>query len=307
MNNRKNRLFLALIGGVLSTLSASGVSAEGVYREYFPRAQIDPSKGVMGDIGFSDTVQYWKDAQALEQHKNWIGDPANEWKLNWKHMDLDRSSDFHEGHAAVDDGEKYVKAMSRAEPSFLTCLGEGKTDLKGVAARYPKYDEKLGRIMTVESRVEHCAQTELWRKDVKQGSPINNAITMYVKAQSTGMPIQVDIQSKPVMEAYKRGEQLFYTKAGQFNLACASCHTPQGTMGQKLRGQVPTTPFGDAASFPLYRSPLGQVESLQQRFAICNRQSRTMSLKPGDPAYTDLEVFYTVLSNGYPVSVPAIR
>jgi sulfur-oxidizing protein SoxA len=269
--------------------------------------QIDPSQGVMGDMGFSDTVQYWKDAQTLDMHKSWIGDLANEWKLNVRFMDLDRASDFHEGHAAVDDGARYVKNMSKMEPEFLTCLGEGKTDLKGAAAKYPKYDEKLGRIMTVESRVEHCAKTALWREDIKQGSPTNNAITMYVKAQSTGMPVQMDIQSKPVMEAYKRGEQVFYTKAGQFNLACASCHTPQGTMGYKLRGQVPTTPFGDAAAFPLYRSPLGQVESLQQRFAICNKQSRTMSLKPGDPAYIDLEVFYTVLANGYPVSVPSMR
>ena len=27
----------------------------------------------------------------------------------------------------------------------------------------------------------------------------------------------------------------------------------------------------------------------------------------GDPAYVDLEVFMTVLSNGYPVSVPSAR
>jgi sulfur-oxidizing protein SoxA len=305
--SKKNRLLSTLIAGALSTLTAGGVSAEGIYREYFPSAQIDPSKGVMGDMGFSDTVKYWKDAQTLDMHKNWIGDLANEWKLNVRFMDLDRASDFHEGHAAVDDGARYVKNMSKMEPEFLTCLGEGKTDLKGAAAKYPKYDEKLGRIMTVESRVEHCAKTALWRPDIKQGSPINNAITMYVKAQSTGMPVQVDIQSKPVMEAYKRGEQVFYTKAGQLNLACASCHTPQGTMGQKLRGQVPTTPFGDAAAFPLYRSPLGEIESLHKRFAICNKQSRTMSLKPGDPAYIDLEVFYTVLANGYPVSVPSMR
>jgi sulfur-oxidizing protein SoxA len=34
---------------------------------------------------------------------------------------------------------------------------------------------------------------------------------------------------------------------------------------------------------------------------------RTQPLRPGDPAYVDLEVFMTVLSNGYPVSVPSAR
>jgi sulfur-oxidizing protein SoxA len=102
-------------------------------------------------------------------------------------------------------------------------------------------------------------------------------------------------------------KKLFYTKAGQYNFSCASCHTSSGLLGQRFRGQVPTTPFGDAAHFPTYRLALGDIESLQQRFMRCNLQSRTKALPPGDPAYTDLEVFYTVLSNDYPVSVPSAR
>jgi sulfur-oxidizing protein SoxA len=39
----------------------------------------------------------------------------------------------------------------------------------------------------------------------------------------------------------------------------------------------------------------------------CNQQSRTQGLPPGAPAYPDLEVLYTVLSNDYPVSVPSAR
>lgn len=302
-----HRLTLRALGlAALCAVATSGLAADaGVYREYYPRVDIDPSKGVAGDAGFGSTLQYWKDEKALEQNKGWIGNPEHEWKLNWKYMDFDRT-DMHPGYLVLEEGEKLFKLWTKREPEFLTCLGEGKTDLKGLAATYPKYDPKLKRIMTVEARVEHCAQTALW-ENFKQGSPVNNRISLYFKSLSAGMPIAVDIGAKEIMESYRRGEKLFYAKAGQYNFSCASCHTASGLLGQRFRGQVPTSPFGDAAHFPTYRLNLGDIESLQQRFMRCHQQARTKTLPPGDPAYNDLEVFYTVISNGYPVSVPSAR
>lgn len=299
----------ALALATLCTVAAHGQAADtGAYRETYPRVSIDPARGVAGgaDAEFGATLQYWQDEQALEQHRDWIGDPQHEWKLNWKFMDLDRSDDMHPGYLALDKGEKLFKFWAKREPSFRTCLGEGKTDLKGLAAGYPKYDPKLKKIMTVEGRIEHCAQTALW-ETFKQGSPENNLLSLYVRSLSANMPIKVDTGSPEIMAAYQRGEKIFYTKAGQYNFSCASCHTSTGLLGQRFRGQVPTSPFGDAAHFPTYRAGLGDIESLQQRFMRCNLQARTKGLPPGNPDYTDLEVFYTVLSNDYPVSVPSAR
>jgi len=298
----------------LALMSLFAVAAPGpaagadAYRETYPSAAIDPSRGIAGagDAGFGSTMQYWQDEKSLEHHRQWIGDPEHEWKLNWKFLDFDRSDDMHPGYLALEAGEKLFKLWAKREPAFRTCLGEGKTDLKGLAATYPKYDPKLKRIMTVESRVEHCAQTALW-ETFKQGSPANNQISLYFKSLSARAPIRVDTGSAEIMASYRRGEKLFYAKVGQSNFSCASCHTSTGLLGQRFRGQVPTTPFGDAAHFPTYRLALGDIESLQQRFMRCNMQARTKALPPGAPAYTDLEVFYTVLSNDYPVSVPSAR
>ncbi len=294
-----------LAAALLAGVGLGAAAAAEVYREHHPRAAIDPAQGAAGD--FSGTYGFWKDAAALERHRDWAGstDP-NAWKLNWKYPDLVDSGDVHAGHVAVDEGERFVRRAATREPGFLACLGEGQNGLKGVAAGYPKYDARLKRLMTVEARVEHCAKVELW-DDVRQGSPLNTKIAAYVKSQSAGQPIRVDLSAAPVMAAYRRGEQLFYTKVGQLNFACASCHTPGSIMGHKLRGEVPTTPFGDAAHFPTYRTPVGEMESLHQRFGRCLNQMRAQPLKPGDPAYVDLEVFYTVLSNGYPITVPSIR
>jgi len=296
---------------VARLVTAAGIAIAGAaladepHREVYPRAHIDPSRGVEGDVGFSDTIAYWRSPQALASRAAWVGDPQNQWKLNWKFMDLDRI-DLHPGHFAVDEGEAIVARFARRDERFVTCLGEGSRDLAGRAASYPKYDTALGRVVTAEDRIAHCAASVLNEK-IAHGSMTNTRISVWFKSLSAGTPIRVDLDDPRVAEAYRRGERLFYAKTGQLNFACASCHVPGSIMGHKLRGETPTTPFGDAAHYPTYRTPIGMLETLQQRFARCHGQMRTQALAPGDPAYTDLEVFMTVLSNGYPVSVPSAR
>jgi len=290
---------------VFLALAFGPASGDETYREYFPRTEIDPTKGVMGDTQYSGTIEYWKDEVALQRYIHWVGDSRNQWKLNWKFMDMEKD-DLHMGHLFLDKGEALVRELVRQHAEFARCLGNEQGELKGAAARHPQYDEKLGRIMTVESRVEYCAKTFAGR-DIGQGTPDNNAITMYVKSLSNGIPLQVDLQSKPIMTAYSRGERLYHARVGQLNHACASCHSPRGLMGHMLRGETPTTPFGDAAHYPNYRIQRGEIESLQQRFSICQRQASTFPLSPGDPAYLDLEIFLSVLSNGYPITVPTSR
>ena len=305
MSDHKRTPALAAAALALCALAAGNVLGEQAYRERYPDAKIDPAKGVEGDVGFSDTIQYWRTEADLERNAGLADKPAEQWKLNWKHMDLDRI-DLHPGHMAVDEGAALVKKLAARDPAFLTCLGGGSAELKGKAAAYPKFDAALGRIMTVEGRIEQCAKSVLG-EDLPQGKPANTGISVYFKSLSAGVPIKVDIGDAKVMEAYRRGEQSFYARTGQLNMACASCHVPGSIMGHKLRGETPTTPFGDTAHFPTYRTPVGALESIQERFARCHNQMRTQPLKPGDPAYTDLEVFMTVLSNGYPVSVPSAR
>ncbi|MEZ5618132.1 MAG: sulfur oxidation c-type cytochrome SoxA [Rhodocyclaceae bacterium] len=305
MSEHKRTPALAAAALAFCALAAGNVLGEQANRERYPDAKIDPAKGVEGDVGFSDTIQYWRTEADLERHAGMADKPDEQWKLNGKHMDLDRI-DLHPGHMAVDEGAALVKKLAARDAAFLTCLGEGTADLKGKAAAYPKFDAALGRIVTVEGRIEHCAKSVLG-EEIPQGKPANTKISVYFKSLSAGVPIKVDIGDGKVMEAYRRGEQSFYARTGQLNMACASCHVPGSIMGHKLRGETPTTPFGDTAHFPTYRTPVGALESIQERFARCHNQMRTHKLKPGDPAYTDLEVFMTVLSNGYPVSVPSAR
>lgn len=293
-----------LLAGLAMTAALGMAVAADESLEYFPRTPIDPAKGVEGDMEWSGTLPFWRDDQALAANAKLIGDHHEEWKLNMKF--IDHQEDMHPGTLDIDTAEKLLADWGKKHPRFLACLGEGKTDYTGLAATYPKFDAKLGKVMTIESRVQQCAQDELYI-NLPQGSLTNIRIAYYLKSKSAGMPVKVDISSKPIMESFKRGEDLFFKRAGQFGFSCASCHAPNGLLGKKLRGQTPSTPYGDYASYPAYLSGRGELTSLQQRFRICHVQMRTAPLRPGDPVYRDLEVLYAVMSNGAPIPGTSMR
>lgn len=171
----------------------------------YKRFEIDPKLGVAAD--FSGTYKHWKDPAAIEQFASIQTDTTNEWMMNGKNMDI-VEDDFHPGHLAVDEGEKLVNLWEHRESGFKACLGAGSSNLEGIAVNYPMYDKKLGKVVTLEARIEHCAKMVLWQ-NFKQGSPMNASIALYLKSLSDGLPIQIDVESGPMKEAYLRGETLF--------------------------------------------------------------------------------------------------
>ena len=268
------------------------------YREYDQMEDYLPH--VKGDMRLSGSYKHWKDPANLDWRM--AGSPEDNWKLNWKFMDPPFNASVHGGHFALDRGESIFKELNKKD-RFAACLGARKGSLKGLRARYPMYRPELKHVAGMEEMIEHCGAKE--GRVLQNGSYDNSAISVYVASHSNGMPININVTSSgPLKASYERGRKLFHTRAGRFNLACSSCHTKQ--IGLNLRGTVVTTPYGDAAHFPVYRTRY-QLQSLQLRFAECNLDARTQPLLPSSRAYTDLEVFITALTNGYPVSVPSER
>ena len=299
----KGKFITALMAMVL--VAPIGFAQEFDYR-YYPSIPIDPSLGVAGD--FTGTYQYWKDEAAIKKNAWMINDPEQNWKLNFKYLDVADADDFHPGVIAVEAGEALVKKWEKLKPGFINCLSSGTGKLRGVATGYPMYDKKLKRLMTLDGRVEYCSDKVLGKRFKQTKPPKENAnITTYIKSLSSGMPIAIDVSTGPMKAAYLRGEKLFYKRVGQLNFSCAGCHLPGSLMGFQLRGEVSNSPFGDMAHMPTYRGPAGEVETVHKRFMRCLKLQRSKPLPLGHPAYIDLEIFYTNLSNGYPIKVPSLR
>lgn len=285
-----------LLACALTAVTAA--AEESVYRELdYPIDNYLPK--VEGDMTLSGTYPLWKDRAKLDWRM--AGSPDENWRLNWKFMDPPFNSAVHGGHFALDRGEELYKALNR-DGRFAACLGASKGKLRGLRTRYPMYHKELKRVVGLEEVIERCAARH--NQVLQNGSYDNSAVSLYVASHSQGLPIRIDVSKGPMKEAFERGRILYHTKAGRLNFACSSCHTHN--VGQLVRGSHITTPYGDAAHFPVYRTKY-VLQSLQLRIAECNLDSGVQPLRPGSAAYTDIEVFLTALTNGYPVSVPSER
>lgn len=283
---------------LLAALLAGSTLAQDIpYREYEPFERYEPL--VSGDLSLSGSYQYWKDPVNLDFRM--AGNPDENWRLNWKFMDPPFNQAVHGGHFAVDRGERLFKQLN-VYGGFAGCLSDRSGNLKNLRAGYPRWRADLGRVAGLEEAIEHCGAKQ--GRVLQNGSYDNSAISIYLASLGNGQPINIDVSAGPMQASFERGRRLFHTKAGAFNFACASCHTHN--IGRRLRGNVITTVYGDAAHYPVYRTQY-MLQSLQLRFVECNLDTRTQPLRPGSQPYTDLEVFVTALTNGYPISVPAER
>jgi sulfur-oxidizing protein SoxA len=297
-----NSLTLALtLAGTLglSACASADKTADATYREYTPMFAYGSNPKASDDVKLTNTYQYWKDNAKIDPVR--ANSPTESWTVNWKYRDPPYDDSLHGGHVAQERGETLYKQLN-AKGEFAACMGAKNGNLKGLRLGYPRMDKEMGGIVGLEAKIESCAG----KQDMKlvNGSYDNSAVSVYITAFSAGMPLAIDVSKGPLKESFERGKKLFHTKTGWTNFSCATCHV--SLVGKNLRGQTPTTPYGDIAHWPTWRTK-DELQSLHVRFTECNRNGGTQPLKIGSPEYTDLEVFMTALSNGYPVVSPSQR
>jgi len=291
---KKTHFSLSVMALAACGYAATVLAAE-PYREYVWDVTSNPPAAA-GDAGHTNTYQFWKDRANLPAM---VG--TEEWKLNWKFRDRPGNDQMHGGDVAQDRGEEVYKKIN-VNNAFAACMGAADGNLKGLRLKYPRYDTDMKQVIGMEARIEYCSE-KLGTKLVN-GSYDNSAVSIYIATFSNGMPMAIDVTQGPLKESFERGNKAFNLKAGRMNLACASCHVHM--VGNTLRGQTPTTHYGDATHWPTWRGK-DELQSLHVRFTECDRNSGVQPLKIGSQSYTDIEVYLSALSNGYPMLVPSMR
>ncbi|GAC1342513.1 MAG: sulfur oxidation c-type cytochrome SoxA [Acetobacteraceae bacterium] len=202
----------------------------------------------------------------------------------------------------VQQGEAiWADASVPAGQSCQSCHGPA-ASLRGVSARYPKFDPALGRPLTLEQRVNQCRTERQRAPALALESDELLAITAFLGTQSRGLPLSVDI-SGPAAPFAAHGQALFNTRMGQLNLSCAECH--DGLAGQHLAGAV--IPQGQPNGYPLYRLEWQTIGSLFRRIRNCLTGVRATPFKSNSADLTDLELYLMSRGNGLPVETPAVR
>jgi len=194
------------------------------------------------------------------------------------------------------------KAAGAAGKSCASCHQDAAKSMKGVAARYPAFDARAGRVINLEQRINQC------RVDHQQTSPFIYesedllALTVYVAHPSRGMPMQVTTDG-PARPFFTAGRNFFLTRQGQLNLACKQCHEDQ--WGKQLRGDRISQGHGNA--YPIYRLEWQTVGSLHRRLRSCSIGVRAEPYPYGAQEYVNLELFLAWRARGLPIETPGVR
>jgi sulfur-oxidizing protein SoxA len=206
------------------------------------------------------------------------------------------------GFLWVQQGEGlWADASVPAGKSCASCHGAAST-MRGVSAHYPEYDAKLGRPITLAQRIEQCRTGRQGAPAFKPESDELLAIEAFVGTQSRGLPVHVDT-SGPATPFYEHGRDLFTTRMGQLNLACAECH--DGLAGHHLAGAL--IPQGQPNGYPLYRLEWQSLGSLYRRLRNCMTGVRAEPFAPDSPDLVDLEFYLAARADGLKVETPAVR
>jgi sulfur-oxidizing protein SoxA len=229
------------------------------------------------------------------------------------------------GMLVIDQGETVFKTPREPKNvSLEQCdfgLGPGK--LEGAYAQFPRYFADTDKVQDLESRLVTCMVTlqgfteEEVKKKVFADQRANEsntdieALTMYIAAQSDGMPINPPLEHAKEKEARDMGEKLFFHRYGPMDFACATCHALDG---KRIRLQElgnfadkPKDAQETMKNWPTYRVSHGVVRTLQSRMWDCHWQMRLPDLGYASPVSIALISYLSHQAKGVELDVPGMK
>ena len=185
--------------------------------------------------------------------------------------------------------------------SCASCHGAPE-EMAGLRTVYPKWNEELGKVTTLELEVNNCRENRMGAEKWKYTGGNMTDMVALISSVSRGMPVNVAIDG-PAKATWEQGKDLYYTRFGQLELSCASCH--ENSYGMMIRADHLSQ--GQINGFPTYRLKNTKLNSVHARFKGCVRDTRAETFKPGSPEFIALELYVASRGNGLSVEGPSVR
>jgi len=202
----------------------------------------------------------------------------------------------------LDGATAWNRKTGTENKSCADCHGDAASSMKGVAARYPAFNEALGRPVNLDQQINIC------RTDRQKAPPLAFeskellALSAHVTRQSHDLPIAPpnDERIKPFVEA---GRATFFRRQGQLNFSCSQCHDDNWS------GRLAGAPITQAhpVGYPIYRLEWQNLGSLQRRLRNCMTGMRTEPYDFGSSDIVDLELYLKWRARDMKVEAPAVR
>ena len=207
------------------------------------------------------------------------------------------------GMLMVGDGEAlWRRKAGKTDQSCEDCHGAAGASMRGVAARYPDFDSRLGRPVNLAERINLCRVRQQQAEPLGAESQELLGLEAFVAFQSRGMPIAAATDAR-LASFRDRGQQLFRQRMGQLDLACTHCHDESA--GKRLGGSV--IPQAHPTGYPIYRLEWQSLGSLQRRLRGCLTGIRAEPFAYGSPELVALELYLASRAAGLPLETPAVR
>ncbi len=207
------------------------------------------------------------------------------------------------GMFAVEHGAEFWSVVEgSAGHSCASCHGEASESMRGVAARYPKYDPEFGTLVNLELRINEMRTDYMGARAFAFESEALLSLTAFVTYQSRGIPMEVDIGGG-AERYWEEGRDYYAQRRGQLDLACTQCH--DDFAGFHLRGDRISQ--GHVNGFPFYRLMWHAMGSLHRMFRWCNWAVRAEPHELGSREYLGLELYLAWRGRGLPIEAPAVR
>ena len=209
------------------------------------------------------------------------------------------------GMIMVDEGADLWATVDGTEgKSCQTCHGDAAEAMKGVVSTYPKFtgtgDKRMLR--NVEDQINFCRTENMGASPWKYDSAEGLAMTIFVKAQDRGVPVNITVDDEN-RSAWEQGKEIYYTRNGQLDMSCATCHEDHN--GQYIRADHLSQ--GQINGFPTYRLKWQGVGSTHKRFKGCIEDTRGEPYGVGSDEFKALELYVAWRGQGVPVETPAVR
>ena len=203
----------------------------------------------------------------------------------------------------VEQGEAiWSKKDGKAGKACKSCHKDAAKSMKGVSITFPKYSKKAKKLKSLPQQVNLCRTQRMKAKAWKWESGSMLSMLTYLRHQSFGMKIKVNIKGKAA-PFFAKGKAFFYQRRGELDMACKHCH--EDNAGNMIRAN--TLSQGQINGFPVYRLKWQKVGTIHRRFKGCNKQVRAKPYKSGSDEYNNLELFVKWRGRGLVVETPAVR
>lgn len=217
---------------------------------------------------------------------------------------LEADSFQNPGMLYVERGQEiWNTAEGAAGKSCASCHGDAAESMAGIAAAYPKWDADAKRPINIELQIDKCRVNNMQAEAYKFDADDQKALTTFIKHQSLGKPVEIDLSQGELQSWWDKGKEVYYTRTGQLNLSCANCHEENN--GKYIRADHLSQ--GNVNGFPTYRFNTAGLVSLHNRFRGCIRDTRAEQPKAFSDELMALEVYTTWRGTGLSVETPAVR